>query len=46
MGATLTTSKAILLQLVGDKDYPNFKEVQGFIKTSAPVSGLGKLSHI
>lgn len=39
-GATVTTSEAILLQLVGDKDHPSFKEVQGLIKVSAPVSGL------
>lgn len=40
MGATVTTSEAVLLQLVGDKDHPLFKEVQGLIKVSAPVSGL------
>ncbi|XP_005109628.1 isochorismatase domain-containing protein 1 [Aplysia californica] len=40
MGATVTTSEAILLQLVGDKDHPKFKEVQGLIKASAPDTGL------
>lgn len=40
IGATVTTSEAVLLQLVGDKDHPLFKEVQGLIKVSAPVSGL------
>ncbi|KAL8566402.1 Isochorismatase domain-containing protein 1 [Nucella lapillus] len=40
MGATVTTSEAILLQLVGDKDHPKFKEVQALIKISAPLSGL------
>lgn len=40
VGATVTTSEAVLLQLVGDKDHPLFKEVQGLIKVSAPVSGL------
>ncbi|KAK3798380.1 hypothetical protein RRG08_063390 [Elysia crispata] len=40
MGATVTTSEAILLQLVGDKDHPKFKEVQALIKTSAPDTGL------
>lgn len=43
MGATVTTSEAILLQLVGDKNHPKFKEIQGLIKTSAPVSGLVKM---
>ncbi|GFS10923.1 isochorismatase domain-containing protein 1 [Elysia marginata] len=40
LGATVTTSEAILLQLVGDKDHPKFKEVQALIKTSAPDTGL------
>ncbi|CAG5123516.1 unnamed protein product [Candidula unifasciata] len=40
MGATVTTSEAILLQLVGDKDHPKFKDIQGLIKTIAPDSGL------
>lgn len=40
MGATVTTSEAILLQLVGDKDHHKFKEVQALIKTSAPDTGL------
>ncbi|KAH9518631.1 Isochorismatase domain-containing protein 1 [Bulinus truncatus] len=40
MGATVTTSEAILLQLVGDKDHPKFKEIQGIIMVSAPESGL------
>ncbi|GFO32733.1 isochorismatase domain-containing protein 1 [Plakobranchus ocellatus] len=40
MGATVTTSEAILLQLVGDKDHPKFKEVQALIKVSAPDTGL------
>jgi len=39
-GAIVTTSEAILLQLVGDKDHSKFKEVQGLIKKSAPESGL------
>merc|ERR1712150_241372 len=42
-GAIVTTSEAILLQLVGDKEHPNFKEIQSLIKTSAPTSGLVKL---
>jgi isochorismate hydrolase len=40
MGATVTTSEAILLQLVGDKDHPRFKDIQGLIKNLAPDSGL------
>jgi len=39
-GAIVTTSEAILLQLVGDKDHPEFKGVQALIKHSAPDSGL------
>uniref|UniRef100_UPI00398ECB2B isochorismatase domain-containing protein 1 n=1 Tax=Pristiophorus japonicus TaxID=55135 RepID=UPI00398ECB2B len=39
-GIIITTSEAVLLQLVGDKDHPNFKEVQSLIKASAPESGL------
>jgi len=39
-GAIVTTSEAILLQLVGDKDHLLFKDVQTIIKTSAPDSGL------
>ncbi|XP_059174107.1 isochorismatase domain-containing protein 1-like isoform X2 [Physella acuta] len=40
MGAYVTTSEAILLQLVGDKDHPQFKEIQGLIKVLPPGSGL------
>ncbi|RUS70622.1 hypothetical protein EGW08_021613 [Elysia chlorotica] len=40
MGATVTTSEAVLLQLVGDKDHPKFKDVQSLIKVSAPDTGL------
>ncbi len=39
-GAIVTTSEAMLLQLVGDKDHPKFKEIQQIIKVSAPTSGL------
>ncbi|XP_043916742.1 isochorismatase domain-containing protein 1 [Protopterus annectens] len=39
-GIIITTSEAILLQLVADKDHPKFKEVQNLIKASAPESGL------
>jgi len=39
-GAIVTTSEAVLLQLVGDKDHANFKQIQGLIKVSAPTSGL------
>lgn len=39
-GTIVTTSEAILLQLVADKDHPKFKEIQNLIKASAPESGL------
>ncbi|KAK3606497.1 hypothetical protein CHS0354_041448 [Potamilus streckersoni] len=39
-GAIVTTSEAVLLQLIGDKDHPKFKEIQGLIKDKAPDSGL------
>ena len=39
-GAIVTTSEGIILQMVGDKEHPKFKEVQGLIKVSAPESGL------
>ncbi|XP_041438150.1 isochorismatase domain-containing protein 1 isoform X1 [Xenopus laevis] len=39
-GIIITTSEAILLQLVADKDHPKFKEIQNLIKASAPESGL------
>ncbi|XP_063066612.1 isochorismatase domain-containing protein 1 [Engraulis encrasicolus] len=39
-GITVTTSEAVLLQLVADKDHPKFKEIQNIIKASAPESGL------
>ncbi|XP_002735417.1 isochorismatase domain-containing protein 1-like [Saccoglossus kowalevskii] len=39
-GAIITTSEAVLLQLVADKDHDKFKEIQGLIKISAPMSGL------
>ncbi|WP_411026926.1 isochorismatase family protein [Salmonella sp. s55044] len=39
-GAFITTSEALILQLLGDSAHPNFKECQKLIKDSAPVSGL------
>ncbi|NXW59110.1 ISOC1 protein, partial [Eurystomus gularis] len=39
-GIIVTTSEAILLQLVADKEHPKFKEIQNLIKASAPESGL------
>nr|KAG5694281.1 hypothetical protein BaRGS_031999 [Batillaria attramentaria] len=46
MGAIVTTSEALLLQLVGDKDHPKFKEIQALIKISAPDSGLVAMSTL
>ncbi|XP_071402863.1 isochorismatase domain-containing protein 1 [Centroberyx affinis] len=40
VGVIITTSEAVLLQLVADKEHPKFKEVQSIIKASAPESGL------
>ncbi|XP_071762361.1 isochorismatase domain-containing protein 1 [Centroberyx gerrardi] len=40
VGIIITTSEAVLLQLVADKEHPKFKEVQSIIKASAPESGL------
>jgi len=39
-GAIVTSSEAVLLQLVADKDHPAFKDIQALIKVSAPFSGL------
>ncbi|XP_067839358.1 isochorismatase domain-containing protein 1 [Heptranchias perlo] len=39
-GIIITTSEAVLLQLVADKDHPHFKQVQNLTKASAPESGL------
>jgi len=39
----VTTSEAVLLQLIGDKEHSNFKEIQSLIMKSAPDTGLVKL---
>ncbi|KAK7120052.1 hypothetical protein R3I94_020165 [Phoxinus phoxinus] len=39
-GTIISTSEAVLLQLVADKEHPKFKEIQNIIKASAPESGL------
>nr|XP_054756807.1 isochorismatase domain-containing protein 2-like [Lytechinus pictus] len=39
-GAFITTSEAIILEMVKDAAHPNFKEIQKLIATSAPDSGL------
>ncbi|CAC5357922.1 Isochorismatase domain-containing protein 2A,Isochorismatase domain-containing protein 2,Isochorismatase domain-containing protein 1 [Mytilus coruscus] len=43
MGATVTTSEAVLLQLIGDTNHPQFKAIQNLIMKSAPDTGLVKL---
>lgn len=45
-GAIVTSSEAVLLQLVGDKDHPAFKDIQALIKVSAPFSGLVPLASV
>lgn len=40
IGAFVTTSDAILLQLIGDKEHHHFKAIQKLIKKTAPDSGL------
>eukprot|EP00117_Sycon_ciliatum_P008470 scpid83433/ scgid11152/ Isochorismatase domain-containing protein 1 len=39
-GVFVTTSEAVLFELLGDSKAPHFKEVQGLIKVSAPDTGL------
>ena len=36
IGAYLTTTEAVILNLLGDKNHPKFKEVQRIIKTINP----------
>jgi len=45
-GAIVTSSEAVLLQLVADKDHPAFKDIQSLIKVSAPFSGLVPMASI
>jgi len=45
-GAIVTSSEAILLQLVGDKDHLAFKDIQSLIKVSAPFSGLVPVASV
>ena len=40
IGAIITTSEAILFQLIADKGHAKFKEVQSLIKDVAPQPGL------
>lgn len=40
VGVIVTTHESVLLQLVGDKDHPKFKDVQALIKGKAPETGL------
>ncbi|KAI0232978.1 Isochorismatase domain-containing protein 1 [Lamellibrachia satsuma] len=39
-GAIVTTCEAVLLQLVGDKEHPQFKWIQTLIMSKSPNSGL------
>ena len=39
-GAFITTSEAMMLQLLKDAKHPKFKDCQKLIMTSAPDSGL------
>lgn len=40
MGAFVTTSETVLLQIMGDAAHPKFRQAQKLIKTSAPDSNL------
>lgn len=40
MGAFITTSETVLLQIMGDSRHPKFRPAQKLISTSAPDSGL------
>jgi len=40
MGAFVTTSETVLLQMMGDAAHPKFRQAQKLIKTSAPDSNL------
>lgn len=40
MGAFVTTSETVLLQMLGDSAHPKFRQAQKLIRTSAPESGL------
>jgi len=40
MGAYITTSESMLLQLTGDAKHPKFKAVQQYIMEESPDSGL------
>lgn len=39
-GIFVTTSEAVIFELLGDSQHARFKDVQALIKTSAPNSGL------
>lgn len=45
MGAFITTSETVLLQMLGDAKHPKFREAQKLIMTSAPDSGLITAAH-
>ena len=39
-GVVVTTYESVLLQLIGDKNHPDFKQIQSLIRTLPPDSGL------
>lgn len=45
MGAFITTSETVLLQILGDSKHPKFREAQKLIATSAPDSELISMFH-
>jgi len=40
IGCFITTSEAVIFQLLGDKEHPNFADIRPLIKTVSPYTGL------
>ncbi|XP_023712527.1 isochorismatase domain-containing protein 1 [Cryptotermes secundus] len=40
IGCFVTTSEAVIFQLLGDKEHPNFADIRPLIKTVSPYTGL------